>query len=87
MNDEPRDEHRQPPDEDTGAPVYALRALAVEPRVGFLSGIRNRIHRGVLAGDLADLSWKSWAQALLEYLAMIFGFISPSKGGPKDGDG
>lgn len=81
MNDDSRDESRSPPDEESGEPVYALRALAVEPRAGFLDAIRERIHRRFLVGDLADLSWKSWAEALIEYLAMIFGILGPSKRG------
>lgn len=63
---------------DTGEPVDLLRAVAVEPRPGFMGRIRGAIQRRTLGAQLADLSWTAVSTVIMEYLSLAFGLFTES---------
>ena len=78
--------HEAPDQEDAalGAPLAELQTLAESPAVGFLTRIRNRINRRLLAAEAVDLSFTAFFQTFLEYLqALIQAFSSRGREGDR----
>jgi hypothetical protein len=74
------------PDDDAtlGEPVAELRALRVEPEVGFVDRIRGSINRRVLTADTLDLSLRSLFQTFFEYLTSMIQAFSEAGDKPKE---
>jgi hypothetical protein len=60
------------PGEDLGEPIDELKALEVEVSSGFLARLVSALQRRSLVGQMATLAWIASAQAILEFLSMIF---------------
>lgn len=87
MTDEPRDPGTGPPDGedvDTGLPIEVLSDLELPTRPGFMARVRNRIERRSITSQFVVFSWYLPKVVLLEFLQMLFEFISPSQR-PKGG--
>jgi len=71
------------PTNETGAgaagPVRRVADLEIEPDPAFGERLRRRIHRRLLAGDLAVLSLSGLAHAFVEYVTALCGLFLPEK--------
>ena len=61
-----------PSDQDMGAPVTELATIEWAPTRNLSRGIRLRIERRLLSGDMVELSWTAALVALLELLRAPF---------------
>jgi hypothetical protein len=71
--------------EDLGEPIAELRAFEEEVSQGFLSRVVSALHRRSLVGQMATMAWSASAQALLEFLAMIFSVFDSGESNKKEG--
>jgi hypothetical protein len=70
------------PDE-TGAPVEALRDLALEVDDDFVDKVGRRIERRVLANELVTLAWNGPLAATLELLHIPFAWFAGRSRSPR----
>lgn len=66
--------------EDLGAPVEALRDLALDVDDTFGPRVRRRIERRVLAGELVELAWTGPLTAVVELLRAPFDWFRRDSG-------
>ena len=72
-------------DGDLGDPILELQELKEEVSSGFVARILSALQRRSLVGSLATMAWSASAQALLEFLEMIFSVFSPGEPQKKEG--
>lgn len=76
----PGDDHETSADDpDLGPPVTELRDARVALGDRFVTRVRSRIERRVLAGDALELLWTAPATMLLEFLRWPFEALSRDK--------
>lgn len=77
MNDQPPPNNESPggEDPDTGAPIEELAGLREEASSDFLDRVRNRIHRRVLAVEVADWSWRAPFLVLMQWLLVLIDLV------------
>ncbi len=76
--------------EDLGEPIAELKVMEEEASGGFLGRVLSALHRRSLVGHMATMAWTASAQALFEFLGMIFSVFEPGdstkeKEGPTNG--
>lgn len=76
--------------ENLGEPIAELKGLEEEVPSGFLGRVLSALHRRSLVGQMATMAWTASAQALFEFLGMIFSIFEPGdsteeKEGPPNG--
>ena len=84
MNDAPRPGDLPDEDPQLGRPVTEIADLELKPAPGFLAHVRRRIERRFLTGQLFDLSWFAPVIVVLEYLDLLFSWITGKK--PSSGE-
>lgn len=83
MNDEPN--VTSDDDIDPGEPIEDLAGFEEETAEGFLSRIRGRINRRMLASQTLDLNIKFFMDAVRDYILVIFEvFQGSEKKGTKE---
>ena len=71
--------------EELGEPIAELQELREDVSSGFMSRVLSALQRRSLVGNLATMAWTASAQALLEFLEMIFSVFSPGEPQKKEG--
>ena len=62
-------------DPAAGEPTGVLGGFAQEMPPGFMDRVRNKIHRRVLAADVADLSWRAPAMLFMQWLLIVIDLV------------
>lgn len=70
--------------EGMGEPIRELRELEVDVSSGFLSRVLRGLRRRSLVSHLGTMIWTGGAQALLEFLGLVFSLLNPGK--PPEGE-
>ena len=71
--------------EELGDPIMELQELREDVSSGFMARVLSALQRRSLVGNLATMAWTASAQALLEFLEMIFSVFSPGEPQKKEG--
>ena len=80
--------HDEPPgniesdDASAGEPTGVLEDFRQRSPTGFVDRVRNRIHRRVLAAEVADLTWRGPALIFMQWLLIV---IDVLRGGSRTG--
>ena len=70
--------------EDLGEPIAELNGYEEDVSRGFIGRVLGTLHRRSLIGQVATMAWTASAQAILEFLGMIFSLFTRGDFGPKD---
>jgi hypothetical protein len=71
-------------DIDPGEPIGALAGFEEETGEGFLSKIRGRINRRMLASQALDLNFKFFMDTVKDYILVIFEAFGSGKKGTRE---
>jgi hypothetical protein len=72
--------HEPAAEDDTGEPIEILRALEHDTSDTFIHGVRRRMERRLLAGDMIQMFWTNIGGLVMEIVGGVLGAFGRGRG-------